>query len=231
MIHLYQLPGAWGVSSVSPFCVKLEAFLRMAELPFESRFGDPRKGQRGKVPWVDDDGTVVADSQRAIEHLTTRHGVQMDARLTPEEKVLGHSLRRMLEEGTYFGMVWLRWGDPTGWETYRPVFTELLPPVVGWAILGMIRGQMLKTVRAQGFGRFPDEEKHEVVMRDFAILSDALGDKPYLFGDAPTSFDATAFAFLTSLLGFPAPSKAKDFVAERANLVAYKDRITSRYFA
>lgn len=33
MVTLYQPPGAWGIPSVSPFCVKLETWLRMAGVP------------------------------------------------------------------------------------------------------------------------------------------------------------------------------------------------------
>jgi hypothetical protein len=29
----YHLPGAWGLVSVSPFCLKLDAFLRMTGIP------------------------------------------------------------------------------------------------------------------------------------------------------------------------------------------------------
>ncbi|MBK6513676.1 MAG: glutathione S-transferase family protein [Polyangiaceae bacterium] len=231
MIHLYQLPGAWGVSSVSPFCVKLEAYLRFAGLPFETRFGDPRKAPRGKVPWLEDDGVVVADSQRAISHLVAKHSVALDERLSASERTLGHALRRMLEEGTYFGMVWLRWGDPKGWAAYRPILVGMAPPVIGGAVIGLIRRQLLGQLRVQGVGRFEEQEKQELVIRDFAALAQALGDKPFLFGDQPTSFDATAYAFVASLLAFPVSSPARDFAEKCENLVAYKNRVTARYFA
>ncbi|NUP10345.1 MAG: glutathione S-transferase family protein [Polyangiaceae bacterium] len=230
MIHLYQLPGAWGVSSVSPFCVKLEAFLRLSGLPFESKFGDPRKAPRGKVPWIQDDGTLIADSQRAIEHLVAKHELTMDARLSPEQQTLGHAIRRTLEEGTYFGLVWLRWGDPAGWDAYKPVFLELLPPVVGPVVMSVIRRQMIGKLHGQGMGRFDDQEKHQLIIKDFSALSRVLGDKPYLFGDEPTSFDATAYAFLASLLAFPVSSAAKSHVESCSNLVDYKNRFAARYF-
>jgi len=50
VIDLYQLDGAWGSSSVSPFCIKAETYLRMSGTPFTTKFGDPRKGPRKKVP-------------------------------------------------------------------------------------------------------------------------------------------------------------------------------------
>ena len=32
----YHLPGAWGLVSVSPFCLKLDAFLRMTGIDHEA---------------------------------------------------------------------------------------------------------------------------------------------------------------------------------------------------
>ncbi len=32
---VHHLPGAWGLPSVSPFCLKLDTYLRIVDLPFE----------------------------------------------------------------------------------------------------------------------------------------------------------------------------------------------------
>lgn len=32
---VHHLPGAWGLPSVSPFCLKLDTYLRMVGLPFD----------------------------------------------------------------------------------------------------------------------------------------------------------------------------------------------------
>lgn len=230
MIVLYQLPGAWGASSVSPFCIKLEAFLKLAEVPYQSAFGDPRKAPRGKVPWIDDEGTLIADSQRIIEHLVQRHRLTLDDHLTRDQKTHGHALRRMIEEGTYFSMVYGRWGDDTCWAAYKPVFDALLPPVIGGPIIWMVRRQMLKQLYNQGTARHTPEEIYALANRDFGALSDALGDKPFLFGEAPSSFDATAYAFTISVTAFPADNPIKEFVMSRTNLVSYVDRIQKKYF-
>lgn len=230
MVVLYQLPGAWGASSISPFCIKVEAFLRMAKIPFESRFGDPRKAPRKKVPWIDDEGELIADSERILRHLVSKYQVELDAALSDDQRTLGHALRRMLEESTYWGLVALRWADPVGWGAYRPEFMKLLPPVIGGSVLWMVRRQLLAQLWSQGTGRYEPGELHEILVRDFAALSQALGDKPFLLGSEPTSHDATAFAFLKSLCAFPAPSPVKDFALRCSNLVAYEARIRSRFF-
>jgi glutathione S-transferase len=45
----------FGIPNPSPFCMKLETWLRMTRIPFEIvRVVDPRKGPKGKVPWIED---------------------------------------------------------------------------------------------------------------------------------------------------------------------------------
>ncbi len=229
MIHLYQMGGAWGASSVSPFCIKVEAYLRMAGLPFDTRFGDPRKGPRKKIPWIDDEGTIVADSQRIVSHCESKYG-GLDGRLEASARARGHALRRMLEEGTYFCLVSLRWRSDEGWRAYKPVLAAMAPPVIGALVLPMIRRQVLSQLWAQGTGRQSEEDVHAMANADFASLADALGERPFLFGDEPSSFDASAFAFLTALLTFPVPSPVQDFVRAMPRLVSYRERIQQRYF-
>jgi len=231
MITFYQLPGAWGLSSVSPFCIKVEAYLRMAEVPFEEAFGDPRKGPRKKVPWIVDQGTSIADSREIIDHLKRTHGDPLDARLDATERHRGHALGRMLEEATYFAMVHVRWANDTCWDEYKQVFQPFLPPIIGAPILASIRRGMLATLRSQGAGRYAPDELYAIAAADFAAVSDQLGDTPFLFGDAPTSYDATAYAFVTSLLGFPIDNGLRARVAKMENLVAYRARIEKKYFA
>ena len=45
MIQLHQFAPAWGMSA-SPFCLKLETYLRMAEIPYEVVIGEMGKAPR-----------------------------------------------------------------------------------------------------------------------------------------------------------------------------------------
>jgi len=56
MIKLYQFEPAFGLPNASPFCMKLETYLRMAGLAFEIV---PRaslfKAPKDKMPYIEDD--------------------------------------------------------------------------------------------------------------------------------------------------------------------------------
>lgn len=54
--------------------------------------------------------------------------------------------------------------------------------------------QAAKKVRAHGIGVHKPEEIEEFGHNDLMVLSDLLGDKPFFFGDAPTSVRHFLFA-------------------------------------
>jgi hypothetical protein len=54
MIKLYQYAPAFGLPNASPFCLKLETWLRMTGLPFQIQpfdFRQMSKAPKGKMPF------------------------------------------------------------------------------------------------------------------------------------------------------------------------------------
>lgn len=229
-VILNQFPAAWGLPNISPFCTKLETYLRMAGIPYEARPGNPRGSPTGKLPYVELDGHVFSDSQHIIEVLKARFGDKLDARLSPAERARGHLIRRTIEESTYFVLVYLRWQDDDGWRAYTPVFRSFLPPVLGRLLLPLIRRQVIKALHGQGTGRRSLDEITELGRADLDAVSTELGERPFLLGDAPSSFDAVLYAFTSGLLSFPADSALKRHLAATPNLVAHCQRMQERYF-
>src|SRR5262245_48963646 len=109
MITLYQFGTAWGLPNISPFCIKVETYLRMAGLPYKACVGDPRKSPNRKLPAIDDDGQFVCDSSLILTHLKHKYGDKLDAKLTVEQRALGQLLRRTFEEGFYWSLVYAQW--------------------------------------------------------------------------------------------------------------------------
>lgn len=230
MITLYQGPVVWGIPNLSPFCIKVETYLRMVSLPFQTRMADPRKAPKGKIPFIDDNGTVVADSGLILDYLKRRYGDPLDAPLTPVQRALGHAVRRMLEEGTYWVGLYDRYTEPANWATMKAVFAPLMPPVVGKAVLPLIRRRVRRALWVQGTGRHSPTEIYGLGQADIEALSTLLAAKPFLLGDEPTSVDATGYAFIVSLLGAPVQSPLLEYVATLPNLAAYRIRMEQRYF-
>lgn len=230
-IELQQVPGAWGTPSVSPFCTKLQCWLRMAELPYTVLASpDMLRAPRGKVPFVTIDGVVHTDSQHIITHLAALRGDPLDAWLTPEQRAIGHLVRRTLEEATYWNLVYTRWEEADGWVLYRPVFAALFPPVVRAVLPELLRRHMRQKLKAQGTGLHTRDEVHRAAIDDVRAVTRILGDKPFLLGDRPANVDATVFAFVDGLLSFPLRSPAHQAVWDEPALVAYANRVRARWF-
>ncbi|WP_224371942.1 glutathione S-transferase family protein [Hyalangium versicolor] len=231
MIILHQGPAAWGVANISPFCLKLESYLRMTGLPYKARLADFGKAPKGKIPFIEEDGKYLGDSQLIIEHLQGKHGGSMDAKLSAENRARGHLVRRVLEESVYQHILQERWASDDGWRVYKPVFEGFFPPVVGAVAAPLIRRKVVQGLHRQGLGRHQTEEILEMGKEDLSAVATVLGDKPFLLGDSPTSFDATVYAFIASILVFPLDTPLRRFTQEQKNLVQYVDRFQQRFFA
>jgi glutathione S-transferase len=232
MIRLFQFAPAFGLPNASPFCMKMETYLRMAGLPFELvNSGDVMKAPKRKLPYIDDGGTVVADTSFVIDHLKGRYGDPLDAALTPLERALATAFQRLIEENLYWALVHTRWADGAGWAKTREAFFGAMPAPLRWFVPALARRGLLTEMRGHGMGRHSAAEIHAIGCRDVTAIADFLGDKPFMLGEQPTSLDATAHAFLANLLWAPVDSPIQRHAQARPTLQAYCQRMKSRYFA
>jgi glutathione S-transferase len=231
MMKVYAGMGAWGIPDVSPPCLKLRTYLKMAKLPFEDRPGDPRKGPTKKVPYIqDDDGAFLGDSGFIIEHLKKKHGDPLDGRLSKSERATGHLIRRTVEESLYWATLYPRWCTDEGAAEMGRVFAPLMPKVIGGLVFGAIKGQTRKSAFAQGIARHKPENSYAIGKADLDALSVTLGDGAYLFGDEPTSYDACLYGTVANILAFPVKNPLTDHARTLENLVAFRGRVEARYW-
>lgn len=232
MIKLYRFPPLDSLPSASPFCVKLEAYLRMAGIEYEPRdLSDPRKSPKGKLPYIRDGETVVADSAEIIDYLKERYGDPLDKDLSAAERATALAYRRLMEEHCYFCIVQMRWIRDDNWALVKARFFSSLPPPLRWLLPGMVRKQVRRDLHGHGIGRHTDGEIDAMALEDLRAVSNFLGDKDYLMGAAPTSLDATGYGMLTSILRAPFGLPIQAEVDELKNLAAYCERLDAQYFA
>jgi glutathione S-transferase len=128
MIRLYQFAPAFGLPNASPFCMKVETYLRMTGLPYECpRGASHMKAPKGKLPYIEDDGKIVADSSFIIEYLKETYGDALDGWLSPAQRASALAFQRLLEEDLYWAAVYSRWVDEPGWAVVRKAFFGHLP--------------------------------------------------------------------------------------------------------
>jgi glutathione S-transferase len=231
MIILYQFPPAFGLPNASPFCLKLELYLRMAGLPYRNRYTlELHRAPKGKLPWIDDDGTALADSGLIIDYLKGRYGDTLDRDLTPVQRATALAITRLLEEHLYWTVLHDRWISAVGWKMTRPGFFGAMPwplrVIVPWVARRGIRAEL----HGHGMGRHTPEQIHALGVADVDALAELLGDKEFFLGSQATSVDAVAAAFLANIVMVPLESPIKRAAAAHPNLVAYCRRMAQQYF-
>lgn len=232
MIKVFQFAPSFGLPNASPFCMKLETWLRMAGIPFELvNNGDVLRAPKRKLPYIDDGGTIVADSSLAIAYLKQRHGDSLDAELSPLEQALTTAFQRLFEENLYWAVAYTRWATDEGWHKTRDGFFSQMPLPLRWFVPSLARRGMLAEMRGHGIGRHDAEQIYAIGCRDVTAVADFLGDKPFMLGDRPSSLDATAHAFLANILWAPIDSPIRLHAQGRPELEAYCQRMKARYFA
>ncbi len=120
MIKVLKFGSAFGLPDASPFVHKVETYLRITDQKYETTSGDVRKAPRKQLPFIDVDGTVIADSSLIVDHLESKREHKLDAHLDAKQRALGTALKSMLEEHFYFGMLFMRWATDEGWAVFEP---------------------------------------------------------------------------------------------------------------
>ena len=234
MIKLIQFAPALGLPNASPFCLKLETYLRMANVPYEIppvTMAAFSKAPKGKMPYIEDNGKLIADSAFIIAHLKARYGDPLDADLTPEQRAISQAFTRLLEENLYWAVVYARWIEPAGWAITRPAFFNTMPAPFKWFVPTLARRGLVKSLHGHGMGRHSREEIYAIGQRDITALADYLGEKKFFLGESPSSVDATVYGFLANLIWAPIENPLKEHAKQYPQLEAYCTRMRDRYFA
>jgi len=228
LLHVILEGFQWCHGSASPFCLKLEAYLRFAKIKFvynpTTQFSSSPKG---KMPFIEHKGKKIGDSSLIIEYLSQIYG-DIDSHLTrmykkqattifyhalfmcmwtnlAQQRGMGRMMQRLLEDHLYWIVVYLRWCYKDEWLTqYRNELFKNGPWVVNLVPNFALRANMNSTLKSQGLGRHSTEEIVAFAKQDIDAIScfvpSVESNQMFLFGDKPSSYDSVLYAFIICLL-------------------------------
>ena len=231
MITLYTFGPAFGLPDPSPFVIKAWVLLEMSGLPYRTDTRGFRKAPKGKLPYIDDGGTIVADSSFIRMHLEERHGIDFDKELSPAERGVAWAFEKLCEDNLYWAVVYERWMNEANFDKGPRQFFKIAPAPIRPLAIAWVKRGLRRTLHGQGLGRHSKAEIERLSIRGIAAIADQLGDKPYLMGAAACGADATTFAWVTSVLCPHFDSALRRAADRRPNLVAYRDRGLQQWFA
>jgi glutathione S-transferase len=229
MITLHAFGPAFGLPDPSPFVVKAMVQLRMAGQPFQIDSKGFFKAPKGKLPYIEDGGRIIADSTFIRWHLEEKYGVDLDQGLSPQQRALSWTIEKMLEDHCYWTGVYWRWIDDANFRKVAEVFFKPVPRLLRPLIGALVRRRMRGYLHAQGTGRHTEAEMMRIARQDVAALATLLGDQAFITGQQPCGADAILYAMMATVLCPHFESPLKQAVHAHPNLVAYTARMHQRY--
>ncbi|PHR55069.1 MAG: glutathione S-transferase [Robiginitomaculum sp.] len=231
MIQFFKFPSAFDMRDVSPFVLKLETYMRLAGVTYNTNeMADPRKAPKGKLPFIKDGVDAIADSEFCIKYLKDKYGDPLGKDLSAEQHAFGHAMCVMFENRTILVLVYSRWVMPEHFPHIVDAFFGAIPKFIRGFVTKKIRKTQIDFLDAQGIGRHTQDEIFALGVSDVKAFEGALGDKDYLFGDNPSEYDATAYGFLANLITKPFITPVSDYIENSKPLMAYLERIEMKAF-
>jgi glutathione S-transferase len=230
MITLYTFGPGFGLPDPSPFVMKAQMLLKLAKLEFQANTKGFLRAPKGKLPFIDDNGTLVADSTLIRLHLEQKYAVDFDRALSPRDRGIAWATEKMLEDHVYWVLVYWRWMNDANFERGPANFFKRAPAIIRPLVKWKVRGNVRRNLHAHGIGRHNEAEMTAMSNRALDALSQVLGDNKYLMGNELCGADATAFAFIAGGLCSIFESPAHDKARSLPNLVAYCDRMTAEFY-
>ncbi|XP_005301188.1 failed axon connections homolog isoform X1 [Chrysemys picta bellii] len=229
ILHQFSRPNN-GIPSLSPFCLKMETYLRMADLPYQNYF-DGKLSPQGKMPWIEYNRKKVSGTEFIIDFLEEKLGVNLNKNLGPHERAVSRAVTKMVEEHFYWTLAYCQWVDNLH-ETQKMLlcsgpFSDLLK----WILCHLTKGIVKREMYGHGIGRFSEEEIYKLMEKDMRSLAGLLGDKKYIMGPKLSTLDATVFGHLAQAMWtLPGTRPERLIKGELINLAMYCERIRRKFW-
>uniref|UniRef100_A0A3B4BG25 Uncharacterized protein n=1 Tax=Periophthalmus magnuspinnatus TaxID=409849 RepID=A0A3B4BG25_9GOBI len=224
ILHQFSRPKN-GVPSLSPFCLKIETYLRMVDLPYQNYF-DGKLSPQGKMPWIEYNHEQVSGSEFIIDFLEEKFGINLNKNLTLEERAVSRAITKMVEEHT---IAYCQWVDNLE-ETQKLLsMSGPLSDTLKW-LLSHLNGSMVRReMYGHGIGRFSKEEVYSLMEKDLRTLATLL-DKKYFMGSKVSTLDATVFGHLAQAMWTLPGTRPEQLIKELINLAMFCERMRRKFW-
>jgi glutathione S-transferase len=229
-IKLFVFPRMFAIPNLSPFCCKLETWLRIAKIPYVVvETSDPRSAPRRKLPYIEDAGVRIADSSVIVDHLSRARCIDLDESLSPSQRATAVLVQRALEEHYAFVLAYTHLLRDEGLRHTRARF-ERLPAVVRPFVARAVHKNVTKLLWSQGLLRCSHDEIVAAALADWRAALTFMSDGPYFFGDRATSVDAMVFGTLAPTILTPIETPIREHLRAQPKVLAYAKRMLENFF-
>ena len=231
-IKLTQFEPNWGIPNISPFCLKVETFLKMAKIPYQNIYDfDIRKAPKKRFPYIEIEGKKIADSEFIIDLIQEKEKVDLDAHLNQKERAISEAFKSLLEEDLISCMLYSRWVDKRYFPTIKTDLFGSLPIPLRWIIPKIAQKNVKKRLNFGGILSHNEEEIYQIGIKHIQSVANFLADKPYFMGGKPSRIDATAFAFIVNCTHSKIETPLQKEALKHENLKVYSKRFLEMYYS
>lgn len=208
MLTLLTFPASFGEPSHSPFCAKAMILLQMSGHSWcRKDIANPSSMPHGKLPVLQASDQLISDSE-FIQSWLTQQGADLYPHCTPEQKAIGHSIIRMVEESLRQVLIYDRWLDDQNWTHTWPILFAEVPRPLRKLIANKIRKSVRSSLMSNGIARMSSGERLQKASNDLDALGHIIGANAFILGDAPTAVDAAVLPVLSMIDRLPAETTA-----------------------
>ncbi|VDK44531.1 unnamed protein product [Cylicostephanus goldi] len=220
VVYLYQFPRTKIVPSFSAPCLKVETWLRMAEIPYENIpcLLSPRS-KEGTLPFIEYEGVEYPDSSFIIRFIMD---IKLEDHLHDEQKALSRAFEEMAHDSLAKSHQIFRLENVS--QFLHRKFALACFPIFFYC--HRRPSQVSSMLSWSAMGKHSREEQINIGSDDLRSISKFLGTKHYFTGFKPTRIDATLFAFLAQIVYAPYENDHLNVIKnECPNLIEYVERI------
>uniref|UniRef100_A0A0R3RY13 GST N-terminal domain-containing protein n=1 Tax=Elaeophora elaphi TaxID=1147741 RepID=A0A0R3RY13_9BILA len=212
VVYLYQFSRASSSPNISPFCFKVETWLRANKLKYELRGHWNFEPWERYFPFVELNGEKISDSEIIVEQLQKHFNLKDE--LGEVDIGIARTIDRMIERNTYYLLLYFIFVENL------PKFLQELEPslIKRWFIRSTISSFHNKVQRIfadLGLSKCSRNDLISMLQKDVAAIDVILGDKKFLFGVKPTASDFTVFGHLATSYYLPFRQPITDILDDK----------------
>ncbi|CAJ0960521.1 unnamed protein product, partial [Mesorhabditis belari] len=217
VVYLVQFPRSPTIPNFSPFCIKIESFMRVNKIKYEIISTMSSRSKHNLLPFIELNGHQIADSQLILIKLKEYFKVQdyKNAR----DAATGRMIERAVEAHTFHAINYFKvYENPAAFVSLlsslieNPIFNLVKPflvPIVAKVFKGKVKQRI-----SIGLGLFSREEMKDLLHRDLQSFEDLLGENKTFFGDKFTEADLTVFSHFAVTTYIPLECYTKQILKE-----------------
>jgi glutathione S-transferase len=148
----------FGLPELSPYVTKTEVQLKMAGVTYRKEQAAPDASPKGQLPYIVDDGEVVADSTFIRAHIERKYGADLDRDLDARARAEAWAIERMIENHFTWIFVYARWIAPANFEKGSARLFDNAPKGIRAQLRQDVRARVAEALQAVNIGRHSGEE-------------------------------------------------------------------------